>query len=113
MVGKNKKTPHRSLLRTVGKWHLGFKEEKFENLLGEIYPRPNDYGFDFSFSLPNNLDDGHKVYVENNEIYGLRSDKKYVRMENLFMEISTRAMTLLSGLPKMLRTISPAKPLNG
>jgi len=59
----------------VGKWHLGFKEEKFENLLGEIYPGPNDYGFDYTFSLPNNLDDSHKVYVENNEIYGLRSDK--------------------------------------
>jgi arylsulfatase A len=22
----------------AGKWHLGFKEKKFENLLGEIYP---------------------------------------------------------------------------
>jgi len=34
----------------VGKWHLGFKEEKFENLLGEIYPGPNDYGFDYTLS---------------------------------------------------------------
>ena len=59
----------------VGKWHLGFKEKKFDNLLGEIYPGPNDYGFDYSFSLPNNLDDTHKVYIENNAIYGLRSDK--------------------------------------
>ena len=59
----------------VGKWHLGFKAEKFKNLLGEIYPGPNDYGFDYSFAVPNNLDDIHKVYVENNKIYGLRSDK--------------------------------------
>jgi len=59
----------------AGKWHLGFKEEKFDNLLGKIYPGPNDYGFDYSFALPNNLDDIHKVYIENNEIYGLRSDK--------------------------------------
>jgi len=59
----------------VGKWHLGLKEEKFENLLGEIYPGPNDYGFDYSFVLPNNLDDIHKVYIENNVIFGLRSDK--------------------------------------
>ncbi len=59
----------------VGKWHLGFKEKKFDNLLGDIYPGPNDYGFDYSFSLPNNLDDVHKVYIENNKIYGLRSDK--------------------------------------
>lgn len=59
----------------AGKWHLGFKEEKFDNLLGDIYPGPNDYGFDYSFALPNNLDDTHKVYIENNKIYGLRSDK--------------------------------------
>lgn len=59
----------------VGKWHLGFKEKKFKNLLGDIYPGPNDYGFDYSFALPNNLDDIHKVYIENNKIYGLRSDK--------------------------------------
>ena len=59
----------------VGKWHLGFKEEKFKNLLGNIYPAPTDYGLDYSFALPNNLDDGHKVYLENNKIYGLRSDK--------------------------------------
>ncbi len=59
----------------VGKWHLGFKEEEFDNLLGPIYPGPNDYGFDYTFALPNNLDDIHKVYVENNKIYGLRSDK--------------------------------------
>ncbi|WP_010136347.1 sulfatase family protein [Ochrovirga pacifica] len=59
----------------VGKWHLGFKEKQFENLLGTIYPAPTDYGFDYSFALPNNLDDGHKVYIENNKIYGLRSDK--------------------------------------
>ena len=59
----------------VGKWHLGFKEKKFSNLLGNIYPAPTDYGLDYSFALPNNLDDGHKVYIENNKIYGLRSDK--------------------------------------
>ena len=59
----------------TGKWHLGFKDKKFDNLLGKIYPGPNDYGFDYTFSLPNNLDDIHKVYIENNTIYGLRSDK--------------------------------------
>ena len=59
----------------VGKWHLGFKKEKFKNLLGEIYPSPIDYGLDYAFVLPNNLDDGHKVYIENNKIYGLRSNK--------------------------------------
>jgi arylsulfatase A len=50
----------------VGKWHLGFKEKKFNNLLGNIYPAPTDYGLDYSFALPNNLDDGHKVYIASN-----------------------------------------------
>jgi arylsulfatase A len=59
----------------VGKWHLGFGETRFKNLLGDIYPGPNDYGLDYSFALPNNLDDIHKVYIENNKIYGLRSNK--------------------------------------
>ena len=59
----------------VGKWHLGLKDKHFKNLLGDIYPSPNDIGFDYSFMVPNNLDDGHKIYVENNKIYGLRSDK--------------------------------------
>ncbi len=58
-----------------GKWHLGYKAETFKNLLGDIYPCPNDVGFDYHFGVPNNFDDLHKVYIENNRIYGLRSDK--------------------------------------
>ncbi|WP_044207949.1 arylsulfatase [Flammeovirga sp. OC4] len=59
----------------VGKWHLGYKKEKFKNLLGEIEMGPNVHGFDYSFTVPNNLDDVHKIYIENDKIYGLRSDK--------------------------------------
>ncbi|EDM28821.1 iduronate-sulfatase or arylsulfatase A [Lentisphaera araneosa HTCC2155] len=59
----------------VGKWHLGYTDKKFDNLLGKIYPGPNDVGFDYHFGVPNNLDDLHKVYIENDRIYGLRSDK--------------------------------------
>ncbi|NME72082.1 sulfatase family protein [Flammeovirga aprica] len=59
----------------VGKWHLGYKKEKFKNLLGKIEMGPNAHGFDYSFTVPNNLDDVHKIYIENDEIYGLRSDK--------------------------------------
>ena len=58
-----------------GKWHLGYKSETFKNLLGDIHPGPNDVGFDYHFGVPNNFDDLHKVYIENNRIYGLRSDK--------------------------------------
>jgi len=59
----------------VGKWHLGYTEKPFKNLLGELSPGPNDIGFDYHFAVPNNLDDMHKVYIENDSIYGLRSNK--------------------------------------
>lgn len=58
-----------------GKWHLGYKAETFENLLGRISPGPNDVGFDYHFGVPNNMDDVHKVWIENDRIYGLRSDR--------------------------------------
>lgn len=58
-----------------GKWHLGYKSERFDNLLGEIRPGPNDVGFDYHFGVPNNMDDLHKVYIENRGVYGLRSDR--------------------------------------
>ena len=59
----------------VGKWHLGYKSKQFKDLLGTIKPGPIDVGFNYHFGVPNNLDDLHKVYIENDHIYGLRSDK--------------------------------------
>lgn len=59
----------------IGKWHLGYKASRFENLLGKLSPGPLDVGFDYHFAVPNNMDDVHKIYIENDEIYGLRSDK--------------------------------------
>jgi len=58
----------------VGKWHLGYKLGRDKNLLGDLSPGPNDVGFDYHFGVPNNQDDVHKIYVENNRIYGLRSN---------------------------------------
>lgn len=58
-----------------GKWHLGYKDQPFRDLLGDLSPGPNDVGFDYHFGVPNNMDDLHKVYIENREIYGLRSGK--------------------------------------
>ena len=65
----------------IGKWHLGYKSSRFENLLGEISPGPLDLGFDYHFGVPNNMDDIHKIYVENRSVFGLRSDRisKYGR----------------------------------
>lgn len=65
----------------IGKWHLGYKSSRFENLLGEISPGPLDVGFDYHFGVPNNMDDVHKIYVENRSVFGLRSNRisKYGR----------------------------------
>lgn len=62
-------------LAAIGKWHLGYREECFKNLLGTIEYGPLKVGFDYHFGVPNNLDDTHKVYIENDHIYGLRSDE--------------------------------------
>ncbi|WP_281614994.1 arylsulfatase [Flammeovirga sp. SubArs3] len=59
----------------IGKWHLGYNEKEFRNLLGTIKNGPNSHGFNYSFTVPNNLDDVHKIYVENDKVYGLRSEK--------------------------------------
>lgn len=59
----------------IGKWHIGYKEKRFQNLLGTISPGPNDVGFDYHFGVPNNMDDLHKIYIENDQIFGLRSEK--------------------------------------
>jgi arylsulfatase A-like enzyme len=59
----------------IGKWHLGYTGERMKNLLGDLSPGPNAVGFDYHFGVPNNMDDLHKVYIENAGIYGLRSDE--------------------------------------
>jgi arylsulfatase A len=60
----------------VGKWHLGYKSEgPVVNLLGDLSPGPVGVGFDYHFGVPSNLEDIHKVYVENNGVWGLRSDQ--------------------------------------
>ena len=59
----------------IGKWHLGYKSHRFKNLLGELRPGALEAGFDYHFAVPNNMDDIHKVYIENDQVYGLRSDR--------------------------------------
>jgi arylsulfatase A len=60
----------------VGKWHLGYKNEgPVVNLLGDLSPGPVGLGFEYHFGVPSNLEDIHKVYIENNGVWGLRSDK--------------------------------------
>ncbi|GAB5560046.1 MAG: hypothetical protein SynsKO_16930 [Synoicihabitans sp.] len=58
-----------------GKWHLGYGGKKSSNLLEAMHLGPNAVGFDYHFGVPNNMDDHHKIYVENDSIHGLRSHR--------------------------------------
>lgn len=59
----------------VGKWHLGYGDQKPANYTEKLTPGPNDVGFDYHFGLPQNLDDKLRVWIENDGVYGLRSKK--------------------------------------
>ena len=61
----------------IGKWHLGYGEgerAKRTNYL-KWSPGPLDLGFDYHFGVPNNHGDGFNVFIENDHIYGLRSNR--------------------------------------
>lgn len=62
----------------IGKWHLGYTNmENVEDLSAQpLVPGPNSIGFDYHFGVPNNIDWLPKVYIENEEIWGLRSKGK-------------------------------------
>jgi len=59
----------------VGKWHLGYGDRKPAVFTEKLTPGPNDIGFDYHFGLPQNLDDILRVWIENDGVYGLRSEK--------------------------------------
>ena len=63
----------------VGKWHLGYtNQENVEDLSAQpLVPGPNSIGFDYHFGVPNNIDWLPKIYVENEQIWGLRSIGKH------------------------------------
>ena len=61
----------------IGKWHWGYGEgerAKRTNYL-KWSPGPLDLGFDYHFGVPNNHGDGFNVFIENDHIYGLRSNR--------------------------------------
>jgi len=58
----------------VGKWHLGYGKEPLD-YTKSVSPGPPELGFDYHFGVPQNHDDMLGVYIENDHIYGLRSDK--------------------------------------
>jgi len=64
----------------IGKWHLGYGKKPLD-YTKSMSPGPLDLGFDYHFAVPQNHGDMLGVYIENDHIYGLRSDKvnKYSR----------------------------------
>lgn len=58
----------------IGKWHLGYGEKPLD-YTRSVSPGPLDLGFDYHFGVPQNHDDKLGVFIENDHIYGLRSDK--------------------------------------
>lgn len=58
----------------VGKWHLGYGKEPLD-YTKSMSPGPLDLGFDYHFGVPQNHGDMLGVYIENDHIYGLRTDK--------------------------------------
>jgi len=60
----------------IGKWHLGYgKTGQLEEYTGILIPGPLELGFDYHFGVPQNHGDRMGVYIENDHVYGIRSDK--------------------------------------
>ncbi len=59
----------------IGKWHLGYSDMPRVDFTKKLTPGPNDLGFDYHFGLPQNLDDMLRVWIENDGVWGLRSDE--------------------------------------
>lgn len=65
---------------TIGKWHQGYGalprvDLTYKAYTGKLSPGPLDVGFDYHFGMPQNHDDMWGVYIENDGIWGLKSDK--------------------------------------
>lgn len=64
----------------IGKWHLGYgsaSQKKPQDWTKVLRPGPLELGFDYHFAVPQNHGDVTGVYIENDRIYGLESDRVY------------------------------------
>ena len=57
----------------IGKWHLGYGPAKPTDYTKPLRPGPQDIGFDFHLGVPSNHGDYTGVFVENDQVQGLRS----------------------------------------
>lgn len=68
----------------IGKWHLGYGNKKPVDHTGKLTPGPLDLGFDYHFGVPQNHGDMWGVYIENDQVYGLKSKEKYTFSRNYY-----------------------------
>ena len=64
----------------IGKWHLGYgaeRKQSSKDWTNPLTPGPLDIGFDYHFGVPQNHGDMTGIYIENDQIYGLDSDKVF------------------------------------
>jgi arylsulfatase A-like enzyme len=59
----------------IGKWHLGYGDQPQLDHTGPLTPGPLQLGFDYHFAVPQNHGDMVGAYVENERIFGLRSNR--------------------------------------
>jgi arylsulfatase A len=59
----------------IGKWHLGYGTDPKVDYTKELKPGPLEIGFDYHFAVPSNHGDVTGVFVENHNVWGLRSPK--------------------------------------
>jgi len=64
----------------IGKWHLGYgskRKESPQEWTGVLRPGALELGFDYHFAVPQNHGDKTGIYIENDGIYKLDSDKVF------------------------------------
>lgn len=59
----------------IGKWHLGFGSAPKVDYTKKLSPGPLDIGFNYYFGIPAVHGDHMGVYIDNEGVQGLRSDK--------------------------------------
>ncbi len=60
----------------IGKWHLGYGSSGKTNYTQPLRPGPLEIGFDYHFGVPANHGDQTGVYVENDKVWGLRTNRQ-------------------------------------
>ena len=57
----------------IGKWHLGYGTAPRVDYTASLTPGPLEVGFDYYFGVPQNNGDQTGVFVEDHQVFGLRS----------------------------------------